>query len=788
MPLHQLLETLPTAAYTCNAEGLITFYNQHAIQCWGRTPQLNHPADRYCGSVKIFDLSGTLIPHDQCAMAEALRTGSRQQADCIVQCPNGRRFFASARIEPLFDDAGTLLGAVNFLSEVTHLPEREPEPPSATSDYSGIVESTTDLICRFRSDGTLTFVNEAYCKYRGRAASRLLEQPFYKFVPIEDQPKIKQMLTTLSPSMTPLSLEHRNLLPNGEIRWHHWTYIAVRSPDLKSMEYQATGRDITEQKQAQELLQEILEVIGPTTGENFFSTAVEYLSGVCQVKIAFAAAINPENLNEARTIAVSQRGRAIDNITYSIIDTPCQIAVDEKSAYYPTAVQEIFPEDHLLQELGIDSYLGIPLCSTDGQTLGVIAIMDDKPIWSPKQAKTLLEVVATRGVAELERQRAQESLTLFRSLIDRSQDVIEVVDPETGRFLDVNEMACRAHGYTREEYLALSVADIDPLVKERTWKETSNEVRRLGSLVLETQHCRKDGSVFPVEVNVTHAQLDKEYFVTVVRDISERKRAEQALRESEERYKTIFHCGPDALFVISAEGEDQGRIVAANDSAGRIHGCESGDLIGKPITDLDTPEAAADAPERISRLNDGERLCFEIEHFRKDGSRFPVEVTAEGILLGGKKHILAFDRDITDRKQAAEALRASEERLQLAVQATNIGPWDWDLRKNEVHFTAEWKRQLGYGPHELTNGYQEWESRLHPDDSQIVLEEINAYLASRKPNYAVEFRLMHRDGRYRWFFTRGVAHWDAEGRPYPDDWLSCRYHRTKTGRAGAHSE
>jgi PAS domain S-box-containing protein len=132
-----------------------------------------------------------------------------------------------------------------------------------------------------------------------------------------------------------------------------------------------------------------------------------------------------------------------------------------------------------------------------------------------------------------ERKRAEQALTLFRSLIDHTNDTIEVIDPETGRFLDVNEQACRAHGYTREEYLALTVPEIDPLIGARPWEETMEEVRRSGSLIFESQHRRKDGSGFPVEVNANYIRLDRDYHVAVIRDITERKRAEEALRQTQ---------------------------------------------------------------------------------------------------------------------------------------------------------------------------------------------------------------------------------------------------------------
>jgi PAS domain S-box-containing protein len=125
---------------------------------------------------------------------------------------------------------------------------------------------------------------------------------------------------------------------------------------------------------------------------------------------------------------------------------------------------------------------------------------------------------------------------------------------------------------------------------------------------------------------------------------------------------------------------------------------------------------------------------------------------------------LSDDQDITDLTQARQALRGSQERLQLALQATGLGPWDWDLTTNEVNFWPEWKRQIGYEPDEIPNRYEEWESRLHPDDKERVLSALRAYLAGRLPEYAQEFRLRHKNGQYRWIYTRGVVLRNPDGR------------------------
>ncbi|MCL4511219.1 MAG: PAS domain S-box protein [Bacteroidetes bacterium] len=139
------------------------------------------------------------------------------------------------------------------------------------------------------------------------------------------------------------------------------------------------------------------------------------------------------------------------------------------------------------------------------------------------------------------RKRSEETLKLFRTLIDRSMDAIEVVDPETGRFLDVNETSCLDLGYTREELLSSTVFDIDPTVERSSFQTIVAEVRKSGSFTWQGRHRRKDGATFPVEVNMQYAQLHRDYIVTVARDITERERAEEEIRQSHRKYEELVN-------------------------------------------------------------------------------------------------------------------------------------------------------------------------------------------------------------------------------------------------------
>ena len=117
--------------------------------------------------------------------------------------------------------------------------------------------------------------------------------------------------------------------------------------------------------------------------------------------------------------------------------------------------------------------------------------------------------------------------------------------------------------------------------------------------------------------------------------------------------------------------------------------------------------------------------------------------------------------EAADRQQAQQALRTSETRLSMTVKGAQIGVWDWNLMTNTVYYSPEWKLQLGYENHEVDNTFQEWESRVHPDDLPHAREIIDAYLNNHTTSYEFEHRLRHKDGSYRWILTRGALFEDS---------------------------
>ena len=263
------------------------------------------------------------------------------------------------------------------------------------------------------------------------------------------------------------------------------------------------------------------------------------------------------------------------------------------------------------------------------------------------------------------RKSAEEALKKsedrLHSMVEQAADAIFVHDLKGG-IVDVNLRACESLGYTKEELLTLSVADVEQSVKpgnfERIWEQAVSD----GPLTIEGVYRRKDRTTFPVEVRVGLFETGRQWLMlAVARNITERKRTEEALKDRERRYRQLFEQSSDALFVH----DQAGTIVDCNFEACRSLRYSREELLSLSVEDfglkLISDEEGLDKDrmlwKRVMAAEPGTVTSVVLgQHRRKDGTTFPVEVSVSGIDYGDRRLILASCRDLTEREALEERL------------------------------------------------------------------------------------------------------------------------------------
>jgi len=295
-----------------------------------------------------------------------------------------------------------------------------------------------------------------------------------------------------------------------------------------------------------------------------------------------------------------------------------------------------------------------------------------------------------------------------------------------------------------------------------TWKEGVEHT------VADEVFWRRNLSSFPIEYVSTpiYDGTEPSGAVVVFRNVTEHKRATEALRVSENFSETILTSVSEGIIVYDREL----RYRAWNKVMEELTGLPSEQIIGSSALDLFAQFMLPGIEHLLVRALRGERVTSEDTHYQvpqtgREGwmsATFSPHTSPEGETIG----VVGIVRDISARKLAEEDLRVSEERYALAANAANDGLWDLDLITQKVYYSPRWKSMLGYDDGEVSDSTQEWFSRVHPEDLSDFNAAIGKHIQSEAPQFESEHRMLHKDGSYRWMLTRGLAMRNDKGKAY----------------------
>ncbi len=264
-----------------------------------------------------------------------------------------------------------------------------------------------------------------------------------------------------------------------------------------------------------------------------------------------------------------------------------------------------------------------------------------------------------------ERKKIEEALLYTQFSVDKARDAIYWIN-EDAKLVYVNETACKALEYSREELLSMDLFDIDPNYPKNLWKEHWNKTKELKSYLIESKHKTKNGRIIPVEVAINFMTFaGKEYHSAFVRDISERKKSEEKLK--------LTQFGIDNSQVGVFQIDEDGNIVYANKYASEILGYTSSEILKLKVWEVNSGLNEGTWKDYRENLSKKDNVSFEAIHFKKDGTELPVEIQADFIEFENKRFSFSFVKDITERKILEKELKQSEKKFRNIFNQSPLG-------------------------------------------------------------------------------------------------------------------
>ena len=413
---------------------------------------------------------------------------------------------------------------------------------------------------------------------------------------------------------------------------------------------------------------------------------------------------------------------------------------------------------------------------------GLLRLLSDGLIYDgPAKLRPLEQMETAHNGSLAEQQLAEHQFraqaTRLRSSEERWRTIFELAPQclkllaADGSLLEMNSAGLAM--IEADSFEQVANRSVNPLVVPEHLPAFEDLTRRVfcgESATLEFQLVGLKGTRVWLETHAAPLHQDNgqvSALVAITLNITDRKRAEQSLQERHERHQAVL----DGLFAFVGLFSLDGYILEINLAPLEPFGLSRKDVVGTHFSETvwfkDSPIAQEQLRHALSQVAVGKTVRYDGEVRDPKNLAKTVDFIFGPLrdASGAVVQVIGSGVDITTRKQNETALRENEERLQLTTTSSNIGLWDWNLFTNEVHFSTIWKRQIGYEDHEISNSFDEWQSRIHPDDVERALAHTDAYLADPQPRYENEFRLRHKDGSYRWILARGSLIFDLQGKP-----------------------
>lgn len=334
----------------------------------------------------------------------------------------------------------------------------------------------------------------------------------------------------------PANTAHVENAPNITGRWVRAFIYPIKDDENIVREVILIHEDVTDKKFVDDAIRNIAAGVSAETGVPFFRHLVEHLAKIFEADYAFIGVPSAGDNPKVDTLAVYAHGEVVDNISYELAGTPCENVIANETCAYPSDVQECFPKDDLLVKLDAEGYIGTSLVDGKGDVIGILVVLDSKPLVHVDKVGELLEIFAARTSAELVRSRAEEVARKLSQAVEQSPNGVLITN--TGGVIEyVNPELTKITGYAENEVIGktpniFKSGKVSNDVYSDLWKTLLNGNVWRGELT--NRH--KNGEHYVEEDIITPLQSEAgeiTHFVAIKQDITARLRAEETLRRAQ---------------------------------------------------------------------------------------------------------------------------------------------------------------------------------------------------------------------------------------------------------------
>jgi PAS domain S-box-containing protein len=597
-----------------------------------------------------------------------------------------------------------------------------------------------------KKDGSFAFpyIGERSQDFFGLHPDEVMTNPekIFETLPTEDNLRVQEAIQKSARTLTEYRIEHRVRKPSGEVIW-----LDVRSTPQKlengDILWNGVALDITERKQAEENLlkiqQELQSTLNATT-DGIWTWDFETNQLTFSPRYYTMLGYEPDEFDPSY-------GSWRDLIHPD--DLPDALAAAEK---YLQTKPDTYENEFRLRTKG-GEYRWVHargrVVERDESGAAVRMVGNHEDITDRKNTELALV----------------ESESKYRTLVESSPDGIVTIS-KTGKLLSVNKAFLDLTGFEESDFVGKNFLQAPTLIPQDLKfysKIVKDLLRGKGLDITEFRWQHASGEIRNGEAKTTLLRQDGKTvgLLGIVRDITERVQAVEALQESELLNRSLLQNAGAGIGYYDLEG----RAILFNELAILYMGGKPEDYIGKSVVELFGPELGAQYLERIHQAAQSpEPISFEDLVTLPTGTKwFSSHYTRNDDPDGNAMGVMIVSHDVTDRKQAEEALRESQNRFERAMEATRDGLFDWDLTTNEIYYSPGWKSMLGYAYDELPNDFSVWETLTDPEDVKRSWEMQTELVNMERDRFEIEFKMKHKDGHWVDILSRAFAIFDENG-------------------------